>query len=932
MTTLYRKKLIEVSLPLNAINDASAYDKMPGIGAHPKGIHHWWARLPLPTARAVLFSSLVDDPSEHPDRFPTEEAQKKERERLFGIIEKLLQKKIQNHPEAFELARAEILRNCDDNLPALLDPFAGGGSIPLEGQRLGLEVHASDLNPVAVLINKATLEIIPKYVDQLPINPKARNLIGHDSKWPNASGLADDVRYYGSWMLNEAKRQIGDLYPQVELPGESGGGKSNVVAWLWARTVRCPNPGCRAEIPLVRSFTLSTKEGRQFSIKPIISPGNPAEVSFNVVKGKPRIPGTIIKKHGAKCLCCSAPPITMEYISVEGTEGRIGTRLLAIVAERRTGKGKVYVTPTSEHESVADVTNIANVPDTDLPEKALGFRLQRYGMKKHRDLFAKRQLVAITKLSELIREAKVRLVLDGANSDYASAVSTFLSLALDRCVDYDNSFCTWSASNEKVMHLFGKQSVPMIWDYAEANILGEAVGGWITCCNYVADCIEVVCPRQAPSGTVYQLDASTAIRNGRNLLVSTDPPYYDNIGYADLADFFYVWLRRSLWDTYPDLFSTMLVPKKEELVATPFRFDGDKIAAKNHFENGFRQAFSLVRDKLDPRFPMTVYYAFKQSEDQEEVSELDDDGEPGESSHVTTGWETFLEALMSTGFQITGTWPIRASQKWRMVAMGSNALASYIVLACRVRDSQAEIVSRSQFLALLRRELPAALKKLQEGNIAPVDLAQVAIGPGMAIFSRFRQVAEANGNAMSVRVALQLINQTLDEVLAEQEGEFDGDTRWALAWFEQQGMEDGPFGVAETLSRAKNTAVNGLVEAGIIHARAGKVRLLKRHELPEDWDPASDTRLTIWEVVQHLIHTLEQKGEEDAAALVKRLGGTAETARDLAYRLYTICERKKWAQEALAYNGLVIAWPEITRLASGIKPLTEIEKTLFEQE
>jgi len=384
------------------------------------------------------------------------------------------------------------------------------------------------------------------------------------------------------------------------------------------------------------------------------------------------------------------------------------------------------------------------------------------------------------------------------------------------------------------------------------------------------------------------------------LIVSTDPPYYDNIGYADLSDFFYVWLRRSLKPIYPELFSTLLVPKAEELVATPYRH-GSKDAAEAFFLEGMTCAIQSMAAAAHSAFPVTIYYAFKQAE-------RDHNGT------ASTGWETFLEAVIKAGFSLTGTWPMRTENTTRLVGMTTNALASSIVLVCRPRPADAPVTSRRDFLTALKREMPSALRYLQQGNIAPVDLAQASIGPGMAIFTRYARILESDGTPMRVRTALALINQTLDEVLAEQEGDFDADTGWAVAWFDQFGFNDGPFGDAETLCKAKNTAIGGLQEAGIAVARAGKVRLLRVDELPAAWDPLADQRMTVWESVHHLIRALNE-GETVAAALVAKLGGQAEAARELAYRLYNICERRKRAQEAQAYNGLVLSWPEIARLA-----------------
>ncbi|WP_028319485.1 DUF1156 domain-containing protein [Desulfobulbus elongatus] len=927
--TTQPKKLIEVALPLPEINDASAYDKMPGIGPHPKGIHHWWARLPLPTARAVLFASVVDDPSSHPEKFPTEEAQNVERERLFAIVRELMQKKLHERPEVYAKAREEMLKHVDGTLPPVLDPFSGGGSIPLEAARLGFEAHAADLNPVAVLLNKCNLELVPRWLDRPPVNPEVRGNVLRRSGWTGAGGLAEDVRYYGNVIRERAIEKIGHLYPKVKLPKEYGGREANVIAWIWARTVASPNPAAQgAHVPLISTYWLSSKKGKLAWLKPVVDKKKNTW-RFEVHAGDPS--DSLAVKNGAKlgrgafrCLLTDQP-IEYSYLRKQAAEKRLGRTLLCIVAD--IGRGRVYVEAVPEHGDLGNTDSAEWRPDEAVTAPCHDVdRLPMYGMPTWADAFSPRQLTAMATLSGLVREVNQDVLNDtmaaGLSSTeaeaYANSVRTFLALAIDRCSDFNNSLCRWSSGNQKVMNLFGKQAIPMVWDFAEANILGESVGAWTTCSSYVADCIEVLGRSARTKGSGRQVDAAGAWNDTRGLLVSTDPPYYDNIGYAALSDFFYVWLRRTIGELYPDLFKTILVPKAPELTAAAERFGGNKERAKEHFESGFRKAFTTLREKMDPRFPLTVYYAFKQ-EDEKAGSDEDENGDgEGLSNGVdlTTGWETLLDALLGSGFQITATWPVRASQKWRMVAMGTNALASYIVLACRARSESAPQCSRREFLNQLKRELPAALKHLQQGNIAPVDLAQAAIGPGMAVFSRYAKVVESSGNPMTVRTALALINQMLDEVLAEQEAEFDADTRWALAWFDQHGTEEGEFGVAETLSRAKNTAVNGLVQAGIVAARGGKVRLVKRNELPEDWDPASDNRLTVWEATQHLIRALDQRGESGAADLLRKMGGAVgETARELSYRLHKMCEGKGWSGEAQAYNSLVLAWPELTRLA-----------------
>jgi putative DNA methylase len=926
-----KRKLIEVALPLSEINDASAYDKMPGIGSHPKGIHHWWARLPLPSARAILFASLVDDPSVDPAfTEKSEQEQDEERERLFGILRALLQKKIHEHPQVFERAYQEIVRCCGEQIPTVLDPFCGGGSIPLEAQRLGLPVQASDLNPVAVLITKALIEVVPRFAERPPVNPASRKGVAYSGTWTSGKGLADDVRFYGQWVLEEARKRLAHLYPRVKLPREHGGREANVIAWIWARTVQCPNHACEVITPLVRSFALSTKKASRAWIAPRLNERQKRFV-YEVKAGNGSAPTGTVNKKGARCLHCPYP-ISFDYIKSEAKAGRLGSQLMAIVAQGQ--RGRVYLSPSQGHEEVAGKADLENSPDTDIPEKALGFRVQPYGFTKHRHLFTPRQLHSLDVLSDLVKEVHGHILKDASSASgwpqgndlplheggcgpraYADAVTTFLAFAIDRLADFNCGLSRWKPSGEQQMQLFGRGAIPMVWDYAEANVLGEKAICWKNAVEITANAIETVYVMAKASGQARQLDATSALPGGSHFLISTDPPYYDNIGYADLSDFFYVWLRRTIGKLYPDICSTVLVPKAPELVATPERFENDKERAKQHFETGFRKAFTILQQKLDPRFPMTVYYAFKQA-DEEENGQTDDD-EPTNTITLTTGWETMLEGLISTGFQITGTWPVRASQAWRMRAMGSNALASYIVLACRPRQENAPLATRREFITALKGELPAALKHLQHGNIAPVDLAQASIGPGMAVYSRFAKVLEADGSPMAVRTALQLINQELDAYLAAQESEMDRDTQFCLAWFEQYGMEAASFGEADVLARAKNTSVQGLVDAGVVHSRAGRVRLLKRDEYLDDWNPVRDARLTVWECTQHLIRALNTGGEHAAAKLVKQLGGgRSEESRALAYRLFAICERKKWADEALAYNSLVVSWPAIQEKAA----------------
>jgi putative DNA methylase len=949
-----KKKLIEVALPLDAINAASAREKSIRHG-HPSTLHLWWARRPLAAARAVIFAQMVDDPSSHPERFPTEEAQEVERQRLFKIIEDLVLWENTTNQKILDQAREEIWKSwrstCAENkghprakelfnpekLPAFYDPFAGGGALPLEAQRLGLESYASDLNPVAVLINKAMIEIPPKFAGRPPVNQESRKdqgLIGRE--WHGAQGLAEDVRYYGQWMREEAEKRIGNLYPKIEITAEMAkerpdlklyvGKKLTVIAWLWARTVKSPNPAFgTVDVPLAATFMLGTKPGKEVYVEPV---SDGAAYRFAVRVSKPKNPETA--KNGTKlsrganfqCLM-SGTPIASAYIYGEANAGRMGTRLMAIVGEGE--RARVYLPPTKEMEAIALWPNPEWKPEVALPENPRWFSPPLYGFQTYGDLFTRRQLVALTTLSDLVREARERVKSDALAASlpdatvYSEAISIYLALGVGRISDYCSTICTWANNPqmEIVRGTFARQALPMTWDFAEANLFGPSTGSIEILMGWICKAIDRL-PAQG-CAEAFQRDAMSQPLSSRAMIVSTDPPYYDNIGYADLSDFFYVWLRRSLRPIFPDLFATLAVPKAEELVATPYRH-GSKEQAGAFFIDGMTQAMRRLVEQAHPGFPVTIYYAFKQSETK---------GNEGTSS---TGWETFLDAVIRAGFGITGTWPIRTERSGRSTGIGTNALASSIVLVCRPRGADAPIATRRDFLTALKAELPNALIYLQHGNIAPVDLAQAAIGPGMAVYTRYAKVLDAEGKPLTVREALALINQTLDEALAEQEGDFDADTRWAVAWFEQMGFDQGEYGVAETLSKAKNTSVAGMVEAGVLTSKGGKVRLLKPSELPAEWDPDTDRRLTAWESVHHLVRALEADGEKAAAELVAKIGSKAEIARELAYRLYTVCERKKRAQEALSYNGLVQSWPEIARLARESGKPQQSQPQLFEQE
>ncbi|HEV3309792.1 MAG TPA: DUF1156 domain-containing protein, partial [Chloroflexota bacterium] len=891
-----RKKLIEVAIPLDAINLASAREKSIRHG-HPSTLHLWWARRPLAAARAVVFAQMVDDPSSCPELFPSEEAQDQERRRLFGIIENLVLWENTNNAPVVQAAREEIWKSwqraCGDNaghpraselfktdiLPGLHDPFAGGGSIPLEAQRLGLEAFASDLNPVAVLINKAMIEIPPKFAGMPPMNPRSRAETTLLSRgWSGLQGLAEDIHYYGEWIRDEAEKRLGHLYPDALVTADMvkdrpdlasiNGQRLKVIAWLWVRTVKSPNPAfAGVDVPLAPNLVLSRRAGREAYVEPVVENG---DYRFAVRIGQH--PGGVTTKGGTKstssgagfvCLL-SRTPIPFEYIRSEAKAGRLGARLAAVIAEGHLGR--TYLSPTPEMEAVARSAQPTNVPETELPAKALGFRIQEYGMTRWSDLFTDRQLVALTCFSDLVQESRSLVKRDmqtaGFRDDgkpldsggvaataYADALAVYLACAVSRASDYWGTGTIWEPGGGFIAHVFTRNALPMTWDYPEANPFSHASGSWSqTCMDWVERFVRTLNP--TVGGSSRQADAQTQGLSASKV-VSTDPPYYDNIGYADLSDYFYLWLRRSLRSIFPDLFATVAVPKSEELVASPGRH-GTKGKAEEFFLNGMTEAMRRLVQQAHPAFPITIYYAFKQSES---------DGNEGTAS---TGWETFLGALIRAGLVVNGTWPLRTERPGRMREYASNALATSIVLTCRRRQVEAPAATRIEFSAALKNELPRAVAYLQRGNTAPVDLAQAAIGPGMAVYTRYSQVIDAEGNPLPVRRALRLINQTLDEALSDQEGDFDADSRWALAWFEDHGFEDGPFGDAHTYFLRFNTAENALTSSGIIKSGRGSVRLLRPEELPSDWSPATDTRLTVWEVVQHLVRSLETGGEAAA--------------------------------------------------------------------
>ena len=907
-TTGYKKKLIEVSMPLEAVNKASVREKSIRHG-HPSTLHLYWARRPLATCRAVLFAQLVDDPSAHPDKFPTEADQAAERERLFRIMEELVIWENSTNEEVLKKAHAEILKSCNGELPPIYDPFSGGGSIPLEAQRLGLPAYGSDLNPVAVIIGKAMFEIPPLFKDMQPVHPGGPEKMQYN----NAEGLAEDVKYYGEWMREKAFERIGHLYPDVDLPAEYGGGTATVIAWIWARTVPSPDPTfADVEVPLISSYVLSTRQNNTAFINPLID-RHAKSIKFEVIRNGDAASLKRAKEgnkegRGANFRCLlSDSAITPDYVRSVSSSRGLGNQLIAIIAEGKSSR--LYLSPDEFHHQVAASAKPTWRPDEDMNQECKDLVSGRgYGFSKWHQLFSERQLTAQTTFCDLLNEVKTEVesrivsssISPSSEINYSTAILVYLTFLIGQISNHNSSMCSWHSRNSQLRNVFSRQAIAMTWDYAEANPFSSSSGSFSNLHDRMVKGIRNLAMTDL-AGACTQADARSVVFD-RKAVISTDPPYYDNIAYADLSDFFYIWMRRALKECFPDLFSYMATPKDDELVATSFRHGG-KNGAETFFLNGMTQAIKNMVDNTNHKFPATIYYAFKQSEiEQEGIS--------------STGWATFLQAVMQAGYVVVGTWPMRTEMANRMIASGTNALANSVILVCRQREVALGKITRAEFIRQLKTELPSAIADLKAANIAPADIPQSSIGPGIGIFSRYQAVMEADDSPMTVKTALQLINREL----GEEEGEYDVETSFALTWFEQNGFNVGDFGTANNVATAKGIAVNALVNAGIAQASGGKFGLLNRDSLEEGWDPADDSRVTIWECCQYLIRRLENRGEFEAATLMKEMGSErADAAKELAYALYDIAANKRReATEATAYNGLIAVWSELSMQAANM--------------
>lgn len=916
---MYKKKLIETSIPLEDINAQAVREKSIRKG-HPSTLHLWWARRPLAATRCVIFASMVDDPVGHPELFPDEESQDKERERLFDIIRRLADWDNIEDDHLYREAYEEMTKYAPGGvLPELLDPFAGGGAIPLEGQRLGLVSHAADLNPIPVTLNRAMIDLPARFCGHNPVNPKVQD--GTTDTWARSAGLAEDVRHYAEEMRSIAKGRIGANYPDVEVASGSSLRSATPIAYIWARTVTCPNPACHHETPLVRSFWLSKRKGHRAYVEPIVAGGAVRyEVRSEAAGWKDFscVRDETVGRRGACCLHCGSP-ISLDYVRTNGRKYGLGVRPMAVVSESPFGTGRWYSSP-DEASTAADV-HISGISAIAMPitVNPRDFKTPNYGLSKFSDLFSKRQLVSLVTFSDLVSEMRGPIERDavaagmaddgvglrdggaGARA-YAEAVSVYLACAVDKLADYCSTICTWHNSCEKMRNVFSRQAIPMTWDFAEVNPFSASSGSFESMVRQVVEAIKTLPAR--PHCDAVQRDAART-EGLSNLLVSTDPPYYDNIGYSDLSDYFYVWMRRSLKDVWPDTFATMLAPKAAELVATPYRFEGGAEEARDFFEGGMRETFGRLAAASSDDYPMTVYYAYKQSETSEDAG------------RTSSGWETMLQALMDAGLQVTGTWPMRTEMGNRTIASGSNALASSIVLVCRRRPASAPTATRPEFQRELRRSFKGDVERLQSGSVAPVDMAQAAIGPGMSVFSRYSRVHESDGTPMSVHTALGIINDELDSMMGESGEGLDDETRFCVSWYEQHGFTEGAFGDADTLARARGASLDSLVHAGVLASAIGHTRLIRPGETASP--SHAHAARSCWSDLMAEVAALEVGGIAAASEVASGIGDERnDRAKTLAYILFQAAEGKGRTEDASLFNGFVTSWGDISERAEEI--------------
>jgi putative DNA methylase len=879
------RKLIEVALPLDEINAASKADKDRKTGTL-RNIHKWFAPMPLPACRAILFAALIDDPEDDNQRVY-----------LLDLIKRLV-KNGADLPDPDDLAEAMDLlqKQFPEGMPVVFDPFCGGGSTLVEAQRLGLPAYGSDLNPVPALIARTLVETLPKVHGQPPLHTEddcSAGLFGLTHDLGGYSGLATDLRYYARVVRDAADERLKSLFPgdQVDEP----------LVWLWARTARCPNPTCGIETILTTSWWLSKRKGAFCWLEPEVIDG---DVTLKLIVDRPTgsAPDAPKVGRGARFSCVGCSGLLDEtWLIEQGLERKIGLRLLAVLVD--DGSKRLYRLPTAVDISAAEsARRPENLPHVMLPDNnARWFSGPRFGYTSQADLYTDRQLEVLTTFGEEVAMVEGLVISDGGTPEQAKAIASLLGLAVGKLAHGNSTQTRWkfdsrsgSASPEGA---FGRADIPMTWDFVEVDPLGEGAKSWLQCIETMIDALPYV---ESGQGKVVRADARLTRPEIRGL-VATDPPYFDAIGYADLSDYFYVWHRMALRTVHPDLYATIATPKSGELTAVPSHH-GSPDAAREYFIQGFTDTFRSLTESLLPGLPMLVVYASKEQKSGREEE---------------TRWSSILTAVIQAELEITGTWPIHGTGSTRMIGQGTNAVASYIVMVCRPRPTGADTCSLADFSRALRRELGLAVRHLQAASILPVDLAQAAMGPGMQIFSRYRAVLDQSGSQVQVEQALRAINVALAEVLDEQEGELDPESRFAVRWWAAHGWNAGTFGEADKAVRPLGISVDDVVRAQVATSKANKVQLLSWSALDRDWVPSKDVRPTAWEAVHHLADRLiDGGGELEAGRLMGVLAGLQDSAMALVYRLHDIAAKSARTEDQERYNALISAWSELVKLSA----------------
>lgn len=895
MTDVVRKsKLIEVALPLDEINAACKAYKDRKVGTI-RNIHKWFAAMPLPAWRALLFAALIDDPETDNQRIY-----------LLDVIKRLVANGADlPDVDTLEEAKALLCKQFPDGLPAVMDPFCGGGSTLVEAQRLGLSTVASDLNPVPVLISRTLTDLLPKVMGQAPIALTAETAASNElfpmsSSAPIAfAGLNADVSKYSQRVVARARASLASRY--TSFAGEAP------IAWLWARTTKCPNPACGLETFLMTSLWICKKKGDLAWFVPQVTKG---EIVLEVVSRQKSGEPPLSPKSGRgavfRCLSCDGT-LTEDWIIERGSRHEIGERLVCVVAE--TTNGRIYRAPSdSEIRAGAEVPDVVDFPDVPLPDIPRWFSGPRFGFTTQQDLYTPRQRLVLATFADLIAEVYSEVIEDGGSRDWAAAVTTLMGLALGKMAQANSRQVRWNTAVSgapKAEPAFGQNDMPMLWDFVETYPFGSSVGSFLGIIKDQARAARYVVKGE---GVAVRKDARDVAAD-RPTLIATDPPYFDAIGYADLSDYFYLWHRRALRHVHPDLYMTVAVPKTGELTAVPAHHNNSASAAKSYFIEGFTQTFNALKDALGEDLPLIVVYASKEQK-----------GGAGEE----TRWSSILSAIVAAELEITGTWPIHGATVARLIGNQTNAIASYIVMVCRPRLADAQTCSLAEFNRALRRELPPAVRDLQAASILPVDLNQAALGPGMRIYSRYRAVLDQSGAVVPVDQAIRLIDVARSEVLEEQEGDLDPESRFAVRWWETFGWAVASFDEAGKAARPLGISVEEVARVQVVTSRANKVQLLGADQLDRSWTPSDDVRPTAWKAVHHLADRLiDGGGELEAAQLMAVLGKLQESSRALVYRLHDIAAKKGRKADQERYNALINSWTELVRLASGQTGMAE---------